>query len=278
MQKARLLLVGVMALVYLGLGYLSNKSQVPAIHRYVYHGIPRTYADFPIVPIFFHIVLAVLFVAALFILLSTFFHVHKDERGYYYDPRNFFWRTMRHFYGYSWPARITLCRAYWLTVGFSAMLTIVTIVATAIMYAAYCALTMPWNVPTRAELLAIGVVLGIAMGVIVLLSWIANTSRIGERIVVGFVITVVVGLVIVVPILAMSTGPHAVPVLVAILMYLSFMAKYVGLSVAAIWAGYKYIPVLKKSAIGRFLVELKNDYFCPILEARTPQSIRLRPS
>jgi hypothetical protein len=62
------------------------------------------------------------------------------------------------------------------------------------------------------------------------------------------------------------------PLLLAILMYLNWMAKYVGLSVCAIWAGYKYLPVLRESAVGRFLHEVKAD-FCPILEERPPKRV-----
>ncbi len=281
MKKIRLLLVVVTAVLVSGLAYFSKRSEVPMIQTYTYHHVVRTYGRVPLMPNFLYLVLAVLLTAALFMLFSTFFQVGRDEKGYYYNPQNFFWGLMSKVFPYGWGRTITLCKAYWLTAAFCAGLVVLGLITGFIGWFVYMLFTTPLHPqPLTAQEKELFVCLGLAVAGIVLLmlfvAWLAERYRVVERIIEmgSFVtaITIATFVIVILPISALSSGPKAMPLLLAVLIYLQWMAKYVGLSLCAIWAAYKYLPVLRKSAVGRFLHEVKAD-LCPLLEARTAQRV-----
>ena len=55
---------------------------------------------------------------ALVVLIFSFFRVYDVPGvGLCYDPENFFWKTMKEWYGEKWRGRMSLCKTFWMTAG-----------------------------------------------------------------------------------------------------------------------------------------------------------------
>ncbi len=283
MTKVRILLSLLMAAIATGI-YYSYVASGHATYRLL-HG-RYVYVNWPLGAIAANIVLSVLFAAVALVLLSTFFQVHRDATGrYYYDRRNFWWRLMSRFWWLDWEDRISLCKAFWLTVVFEGIVLFLLAVAT---LGAVVVVWVVCNVHRLAyvssgDLRLLVTVLAACAGLLgffYFLSWLSDTSKAGEYVVKAVVAAILATIFVVMPIAALATGRDHLPLLLAILMYLRVVAAFVGLPVAAIWAGHKYIfkniptlvsRIFKDTAIGQYLVAMKQG-LCPLLEARNGEA------
>lgn len=283
MTKVRILLFLVLSAIATGIYY----SYVASGHvTYRLYG-RYVYVNWPYLAITANVVFSVLFVAALFVLLSTFFQVHRDATGrYYYDRQNFWWSLMNRVWWLDWENRISLCKAFWLTVVFEG---IVLFLLAAAVFAAAIVVWVVCNAHrlayvSRGDLRLLVTVLAVCAGLLgffYFLSWLSGTGKAGEYAAKAVVTAILATILVFAPIALLTTGRDQLPLLLAILMYLRVVAAFIGLPVAAIWAGHKYIfknipalvsRLLKDTAIGQYLLAMK-DGLCPLLEARNGEGV-----
>ena len=225
-----------------------------------------------------HIVLDILLLATASILIFSFFRVDVMPDGQLcYNPNNPYWKLMKYFYSQSFKSRISLCKAYWATVGlltlgavilliFGALLTIVGTLSYTVYDAAY-----NLNKDSAVGLGLLGIMIlciFIIGGVCKLLGWFEEKLPWFEYVNVALRIIILFAVGVALPIYAI----HAYYVIsygAAALVYL----KLVGLGtvtiagvVFLIWAAFKYFPIFKNTWVG-YILRLAKKELCPQLIA-----------
>ena len=216
----------------------------------------------------------ILLLSAASILLFSFFRVDVMPDGRLcYNPDNPYWKLMGLVYPESFKSAVSLCRAYWATVGLLALVAGLLIFASAaifiismIFYAAYTDLNKFAIVLGFMALIVLCVF--IIGGLIELLGWIEEKKPWFENVNSALRIIVLFAFVVALPIFLISLE-YTISYGAAALIYLKWVG--IGISVIAgtillIWAAFRYLPALKNTWAG-YVLQLAKKELCPQLAA-----------
>lgn len=244
-----------------------------------------------------HVSDGILLLSALTMLLFSFFRVGITASGEIcYNPDNWYWKTMKGFSDflyspYSSPfyqGKVSLCKAFWLTVIAGFMVTIFLMFAVGF-------IVLLWHIYWKFGLLKIiftglgivaftGVIIGTIVGTVFISKKIEvqycqivddkprlrNAMEIIRSILLNFVLFGLIFFMIVVMPIIVIMEEAKVSLYIAIIYYavgIVGLALTIGGACLLIWSIFSYLPkVMRGSMLGQFL-SAKKKQFCPTLVA-----------
>lgn len=260
MIKARIIL-GILAAAIVGLQFPLANLNLPDKWNYATEGAS-----------------VVLFVAAVSIIIFSFFRVHETLTGdLCFDGSNPLWKLMLFFESTEErPLKsMSLCGTYWLTV-----LAIVLASFVIALVSFFAAVVIPdlWHAfmeDPKTALKTIGIIVVCLIALAVITFAIATLCQKYPRFGKVFAITALAGVIgfvlfvaTVLPVMDIQTKRHiSTPAAIEIyLHYAAYTVSALAIAILLIFAAFKYVPILKNTWLGRIFGMLKKN-FCPQLMA-----------
>lgn len=226
----------------------------------------RDWPSWVMIPL--HILLSIGILTECAILFFSCFRVKPMDNGELcYDPENFWWKTMKKFYGDHWSDRIKICKSNWLTYGFVTVFLFCFAMASGLLF---CIGAIVYGI--FADPLSAAKIAGMAIGVLTVFAivsylggyW-AGKSELTERI-----FEVVVGVVVCFILLMGGVfGPvfwigehYETSIFGSVGIYFLYILGIVG-AVALVYGLFKVCKSLKNTWLGHYI----DENLCPELVA-----------
>lgn len=226
--------------------------------------------------ILLHLALDILMISAACIFLFSFFKVDITPDGRVcYKPNNPYWKIM--VYLKIFDSSVSLCRAYWITVGLVtvmaiilAMCAVLLAIISGLSYTAYDA-AFNQNMNSAAALGYFGLIIALTSALVYLtkfLGWLEEKMSWFEYVNTALIIIVLCAVTVALPIFTIAVKDE-IGYGEAALVYCKWIgisALGVGGAILLIWGAFKYLPVLKNTWMGYIFRSIKKE-FCPQLVA-----------